>query len=105
MRVLFGAMKAIAKRINKPAVRRKFFSKIHNAIGPDLWLLASGGSPFEARIAQDLHDLGDTVPQAYGLTETSASATITPVGDKHIGTVGAPLRGVSDGISSPYHSW
>ena len=51
MRVLFGAMKAIAKRINKPAVRRKFFSKIHNAIGPDLWLLASGGSRFEARIA------------------------------------------------------
>src|SRR3989442_5435630 len=48
MRVLFGAMKAIAKRINKPAVRRKFFSKIHNAIGPDLWLLASGGSRFQA---------------------------------------------------------
>src|SRR5438094_3238826 len=103
MRVLFGAMKAIAKRINKPAVRRKLFSKIHNAIGPDLWLLASGGSRFEARIAQDLHDLGYTVLQAYGLTETSAAATITPVGDNHIGTVGIPLRGVTVRIDSPNH--
>src|SRR5213596_2570283 len=103
MRVLFGTMKAIAKRINKPAVRRKFFSKIHNAIGPDLWLLASGGSRFEARIAQDLHDLGYTVLQAYGLTETSAAATITPVGDNHIGTVGMPLRGVTVRIDSPNH--
>ena len=103
MRVLFGAMKAIAKRINKPAVRRKLFSKIHNAIGPDLWLLASGGSRFEARIAQDLHDLGYTVLEAYGLTETSAAATITPVGDNHIGTVGIPLRGVTVRIDSPNH--
>src|SRR5881296_2790461 len=103
MRVLFGAMKAIAKRINKPAVRRKFFSKIHNAIGPDLWLLASGGSRLEARIAQDLHDLGYTVLEAYGLTETSAAATITPVGDNHIGTVGIPLRGVTVRIDSPNH--
>src|SRR5437773_9229739 len=103
MRVLFGAMKAIAKRINKPAVRRKLFSRIHNAIGPDLWLLASGGSRFEARIAQDLHDLGYTVLQAYGLTETSAAATITPVGDNHIGTVGIPLRGVTVRIDSPNH--
>jgi len=103
LRVLFGAMKAIAKRINKPAVRRKLFSKIHNAIGPDLWLLASGGSRFEARIAQDLHDLGYTVLQAYGLTETSAAATITPVGDNHIGTVGIPLRGVTVRIDSPNH--
>src|SRR5262249_18201170 len=95
MRMLFGAMKSIAKRIKKPAVRRRVFRKIHNAIGPDLWLLASGGSRFEARIAQDLHDLGYTVLQAYGLTETSAAATITPVGENHIGTVGIPLRGVT----------
>src|SRR3989454_727620 len=101
IRMLFLWMKALAERINKPAVRRKLFSKIHDAIGPDLWLLASGGSHFDTRVAQDLHDLGYTVLQAYGLTETSAAATITPIGDNHIGTVGVPLRGVTVRIDSP----
>ena len=101
MRILFRSMKAIATRINRPAVRRKLFSKIHDAIGPDLLLLASGGSQFDIRVAQDLHDLGYTMLQAYGLTETSAAATITPIGDNHIGTVGIPLRGVTVRIDSP----
>src|SRR2546427_1686942 len=101
IRMLFLWMKALAERINKPAVRRKLFSKIHDAIGPDLWLLASGGSHFDTRVAQDLHDLGYTVLQAFGLTETSAAATITPIGNNHIGTVGVPLRGVTVRIESP----
>ncbi|HYR44974.1 MAG TPA: AMP-binding protein [Terriglobia bacterium] len=101
MRMLFRSMKRIASRINKPALRRKIFSKIHRAIGPDLSMLASGGSRFEARIGRDLHDLGYTVVQAYGLTETSAAATITPLGDNHIGTVGKPLRGVTVHVDSP----
>src|SRR3989442_4679429 len=42
VRMLFRSMMTIAKRIPKPAVRRKLFSTIHQAIGPDLWLLASG---------------------------------------------------------------
>src|SRR5207247_4010921 len=103
MRILFRSMKAIATRINRPAVRRKLFSKIHDALGPDLWLLASGGSQFDIRVAQDLHDLGYTMLQAYGLTETSAAASITPIGDNHIGTVGIPLRGVTVRIDSPNH--
>src|SRR5207237_4554843 len=100
-RVLFRWMKSFARRIGKPALRRKLFSKIHKAIGEDLWMLASGGSRFDSRIAQDLHDLGYTVLQAYGLTETSAAATVTPTGDNHIGTVGVPLRGVTVRIDSP----
>src|SRR3989441_1372905 len=101
MRILFRSMKSIASRINKPALRRKIFSRIHQAIGPDLSLLVSGGSRFDARIGRDLHDLGYTVVQADGLTETSAAATITPPGDNHIGTVGKPLRGVTVRVDSP----
>ena len=100
-RVLFRWMKSFARRIGKPALRRKLFSKIHKAIGEDLWMLASGGSRFDSRIAQDLSDLGYTVLQAYGLTETSAAATITPLEDNRIGTVGKPIRGVTVRIDSP----
>src|SRR5438552_2232127 len=101
MRMIFRGMRAVARRTQSPPLRRKLFSKIHKAIGPDLWLLASGGSRFEPRIANDLNELGYTVLQAYGLTETSAAATITPTGDAHIGTVGKPLRGVTVRVDSP----
>jgi long-chain acyl-CoA synthetase len=100
VRLLFRSMRAVARLTNNATLRRKLFSKIHKAIGPDLWLLASGGSRFEPRIAQDLNDLGYTVLQAYGLTETSAAATMTPISGNHIGTVGTPLRGVTVRVDS-----
>jgi long-chain acyl-CoA synthetase len=46
-------------------------------------------------------ELGYTTVNAYGLTETSAAATVTPVRDNKIGTVGKPLRGTSIRINSP----
>ena len=100
MRLAFGLMKRLARHMN-PAVRRKFFAKVHLAIGPDLQLLASGGSHFDRAVAQDLSDLGYTVLQAYGLTETSAAATITPVDDNRVGTAGKAIRGVTIRIDSP----
>ena len=101
MRILFRSTMAVSRRLNSPAVRRKLFAKVHNAIGPQLKLLASGGSRFDPRIAQDLNDLGYTMLQAYGLTETSAAATVTPVRANRLGTVGKPLRGVTVRIDSP----
>jgi long-chain acyl-CoA synthetase len=101
VRLIFHALRAFARRVNSPALRRKLFPKVHKAIGPDLWLLASGGSRFEPRIAKELNELGYTVLQAYGLTETSAAATITPMESNHIGTVGKPLRGVTVRVDSP----
>jgi len=100
-RILFRLMKGFGRRVNSPALRRKLFSKVHKTIGPDLRLLASGGSYFDPGVAQDLNDLGYTVLQAYGLTETSAAATITPPEDNRLGTVGKPIRGVAIRIDNP----
>jgi long-chain acyl-CoA synthetase len=94
-------MRRIARRTNSPALRRKLFAKVHHAIGPDLQLLASGGSHFDPKVAEDLSELGYNILQAYGLTETSAAATATPLSENRIGTVGRPLRGVSIRIDSP----
>jgi long-chain acyl-CoA synthetase len=101
VRILFRLMKAISHRMSNPVLRRRIFAKVHNAIGPDLRLLASGGSHFDPGIARDLNDLGYTVVQAYGLTETSAAATVTPMQDNRIGTVGKPIRGVTVRIGDP----
>ena len=38
--------------------------------------LVTGGSRFDPAIAQDFHDLGIDVMQAYGLTETAAAVYV-----------------------------
>jgi long-chain acyl-CoA synthetase len=100
-RKVFGLMKSIARKIPSPALRRKLFAKVHESVGKELRLLASGGSHFDSSVAEDLNDIGYTVLQAYGLTETSAAATITPPKANRIGTVGTPIRGVTIRIDNP----
>jgi long-chain acyl-CoA synthetase len=100
-RVLFRWMKAAGRRIKSPALTRRLFGRVHKAVGPNLEMLASGGSHFDPVIAQDLSDIGYVVVQAYGLTETSAAATVTPMDDNRIGTVGKPIRGVTVRIENP----
>jgi long-chain acyl-CoA synthetase len=100
-RKAFNFLRGLARHTKNLRIRRKLFSQIHSTIGPDLQLLASGGSRFDPQIAKDLSELGYCVTQAYGLTETSAAATATPPDVDSIGTVGTPIRGVSIQIDSP----
>ncbi len=97
----FSILIRVARTVRSPRLSRLLFSRIHESIGPELDLLITGGSRFEPRVARDFQALGYTMVQAYGLTETSAAATVTPVSRNAIGTVGVPLRGVSVRIDSP----
>jgi long-chain acyl-CoA synthetase len=71
-----------------------FFGKVHDVMGRDMRLLITGGSKFDPLIGRDLYSLGFTILQAYGLTETSAAATINTPDEAHIDTVGRALPGV-----------
>jgi long-chain acyl-CoA synthetase len=102
-RKLFQVMFYFSRKLRKPSISRVLLSSLHQAIGPELRWLASGGSRFDPRIAQDLSDLGYVMLQAYGLTETSAAATVTPPRENRIGTVGKPIRGVIVRIDQPSH--
>lgn len=101
---LFKLMMSLSRTMKNPRLSRRLFSKIHQSVGPELDLLITGGSRFEPAVAEDFQALGYTMVQAYGLTETSAAATITPVSRNAVGTVGLPLRGVSVRIDSPNDS-
>ena len=101
VRKIFGLLFAIAGRISKPEHRRKLFGRIHRTVGPELSILASGGSRFDPAVSRDLDRLGYVMLQAYGLTETAAAATATPAKANTIGTVGSPIRGVSIRIDAP----
>jgi long-chain acyl-CoA synthetase len=64
-------------------------------------LFVSGGSSFDAKVAQDFHDMGFIILQGYGLTETTGACAVTPVENNVIGSVGPPLPGVEAKIISP----
>ncbi|MEE8350022.1 MAG: AMP-binding protein [Acidobacteriota bacterium] len=68
-----------------------FFSVIHKQFGPNFRIFGVGGARFDSEVAQGFKDLGFTVVQAYGMTETGAVATLTPLNNPHVGSVGVPL--------------
>lgn len=102
-RVIFRLLLALNFGLRRMGVNlgRVFFGKVHDVMGRKMRLLVTGGSKFDHEIGRDLYSLGFTILQAYGLTETSAAASINTPDEAHLDTVGKPLPGVEIKILSP----
>ncbi len=70
------------------------FRQVHQMLGRRMRYLVTGGSRLDPDIGRDFQALGFELLQAYGLTETSGGALVTPPRDNVIGSVGKPLQGV-----------
>jgi long-chain acyl-CoA synthetase len=77
------------------------FGKIHETLGQKMRYLVTGGSRFDPKIAQDFHDLGIDVLQAYGLTETTAAVFTNSPDNNVIGSVGKAMKGVEARVVDP----
>ncbi len=78
------------------------FLPIHQGMGGKMRYLISGGSALSEKVQKDLHGLGFTVLEGYGLTESSPVLTVARPGNKLLrGSVGKPLPGVEVKIHSP----
>ncbi|MBD0372409.1 MAG: AMP-binding protein [Pyrinomonadaceae bacterium] len=78
------------------------FYPIHEGMGGRIRYLISGGSALSDKVQRDLHGLGFTVLEGYGLTEASPVLTVTrPQNQLLIGSVGKPLPGVEVRIADP----
>jgi long-chain acyl-CoA synthetase len=71
------------------------FSKIRTTLGGAVEAAISGGAPLGARLGHFFRGAGVTVYEGYGLTETTAGATLNITGNLKIGTVGRPIPGTS----------
>jgi long-chain acyl-CoA synthetase len=80
---------------------KKLFSRVHRTFGSRMRIFVCGGSAFDPKVAQDFYDLGFTILQGYGLTETTGACTVTRIEDNVIGSVGTPLLGASIRIDEP----
>lgn len=70
------------------------YSKLRTAMGGNVVYAVSGSAPLGPRLGHFFHSLGVTILEGYGLTETTAPATVNLANKSKIGTVGPVLPGV-----------
>ena len=74
---------------------RLVYAKLRAALGGRADYAVSGGAALTDRLCHFFRGVGVTVLQGYGLTETTAAATVNRPDRNKIGTVGQPLPGVA----------
>jgi len=85
---------SLALRGRHAVFDRLVYGKLRAAMGGRVRYAVSGGAPLGTRLGHFYRGIGVTVLEGYGLTETTAPATVNTPGLVKIGTVGAPLPGV-----------
>jgi len=82
-------------RLRHALFDRLVYAKLRAAVGGRVAYAVSGGAPLGERLGHFFRGAGITVLEGYGLTETSAAATVNRPERVKIGTVGQPLPSVS----------
>ena len=86
----------------KPALALKhklfdvlLYSKIRHTLGGRVEAAISGGAPLGSRLGHFYRGAGITILEGYGLTETTAGATLNLSTALRVGSVGKPIPGTS----------
>ncbi len=94
----FGRLRTIARHLPM-AIRPRLFGSIHGQLGGHFRLFLSAGAFLPPALQQGWEDLGVTVLQGYGSTETG-TGSCTRLDDHGLGTVGRPPDGVEMRITA-----
>ncbi|HJX44616.1 MAG TPA: long-chain fatty acid--CoA ligase [Geodermatophilus sp.] len=81
-------------RLQHAVFDRLVYGKLRAALGGRCRGAISGGAPLGERLGHFFRGIGVTVFEGYGLTETTAAASVNHDGALRVGTVGRPLPGV-----------
>jgi long-chain acyl-CoA synthetase len=90
-----GAARGQTLRLRHALFDRLVYAKLRAAVGGNVAYAVSGGAPLGERLGHFFRGAGITILEGYGLTETSAAATVNRPSRNKIGTVGPPLPGVA----------
>ncbi|MET1051445.1 MAG: AMP-dependent synthetase/ligase [Mycetocola sp.] len=74
---------------------RLVYGKLRTAMGGNVEYAVSGSAPLGQRLGHFFHSLGIEILEGYGLTETTAPASVGRPGKTPIGTVGPAMPGVA----------
>ncbi|WP_016700351.1 AMP-dependent synthetase/ligase [Actinoalloteichus spitiensis] len=82
-------------RLRHAVFDRLVYRRLRAATGGRCLAAISGGAPLNERIVHFFRGVGLPVLEGYGLTETSAAASVNTFRATRIGTVGRPLPGTT----------
>ena len=94
-------LKILADRVQRLDTRAEGGRSSNIEVLRQLRLIVSGGAPLGAALFDTYRDLGLTVYEGYGLTETSPIATVNPSGAARRGSAGVALPCVELRIDAP----
>jgi long-chain acyl-CoA synthetase len=86
---------SLSLRLKHALFDKLVYSKIRTAVGGRVEAAISGGAPLGARLGHFYRGAGITVLEGYGLTETTAGATLNLSSALRVGSVGKPIPGTS----------
>ncbi|HEX6918101.1 MAG TPA: AMP-binding protein, partial [Phycicoccus sp.] len=81
-------------RLRHAVFDRLVYAKLRAAMGGKVQYAVSGGAPLGTRLGHFFRGIGVSILEGYGLTETTAPASVNRPDAMRIGTVGPPLPGV-----------
>jgi long-chain acyl-CoA synthetase len=84
-----------ALRLQHGIFDKLVYGKLRAALGGRTQYAVSGGAALSERLCHFFRGVGITILEGYGLTETTAAATVNRPERVKIGTVGQPLPGVT----------
>jgi long-chain acyl-CoA synthetase len=84
----------IPLRVQHALFDRLVYGKLRHLLGGRVQYAVSGGAPLGARLGHFFRGMGVTILEGYGLTETTAAATVNRPDAIRVGSVGQPIPGV-----------
>jgi len=90
----------IRLKVQHKLAERLVFSKIKHGLGGSLRLLICGGAALDPNLATWFEAIGIAVREGWGLSETTAPATLNGEHHFRFGTIGTPLEGTEVAIAN-----
>ena len=87
-------------RLRHALADRLVLSKVRGVFGPGLELVLTGAAPISSELLEFFDACGVLVLEGYGLSETTAAATLNTASRFRFGTVGRALPGVETSIAA-----
>jgi len=103
-KIIFNSLYKISESTWKSTnirLGKTFFGKIHEPFGKQFRFFTSGGAKLDPKVYTGFLTLGFKIAEGYGLTETSAVATLTSPDIPNPGSAGKPLPGIEVKIENP----
>ncbi|MEA3489237.1 MAG: AMP-binding protein [Candidatus Omnitrophota bacterium] len=104
LNLLFRGIVAFLFKIREKTginLSRYLFRAIHGKFGRSMRFFASGGAKLDENVQRTFLELGFTILEGYGLTETSPVLTMNSLKKQKTGSVGRPAKNVELKIVGP----